>query len=641
MKLSVTQLLAKAKSFTNKGDIKTATQIYSAILQQFPNNKPATDGLKELQRNQSMAAHSDDQPPQNQINALFAMLQQGQLDKVIEHARPMTHRYPNSIALYDFLGIAHMGMRNYEQSIACFKRALHLKPDFAEPYNNLGAALKAQGRVDAAITNYHKAIQLKPGYAEAHNNLGIAQQETGNLDAAILSFKTALKCNPDFADAHFNMGSALKDKDCLADAIECFEKGLTIKPNHAEARNHLGYVQQKNGCLKEAAKNYAKALKIKPDLAEAYLNLGRIKIAQGHKEEALINYKSAIKLRPDYAQAYRHYTSIVTFNSKDDYTDHITDLLSDDTLSKNDQMHLSFALSKIKLDLGQNAEAIKLLQKGNKIRKIELNYDISIDEELFEGIKNVFLEKNTKTNISFTDNPVSVPVFILGMPRSGTTLIEQIISNHSDVLGGGELNFMDQIMGNHDWRSEHYYPETIKKIRTEYYSKISGLNTSQRFITDKMPANFRWIGFIAQAFPEAKIIHVNRNPAAVCWSNFKLYFPANGMRFSFGMEDIAHYYGLYQNLMEFWHVRFPNRIYDINYEKLTENQHEESQKLLTFLGLDWQDAVMDFHKNARNIATASNQQVRRKMYKGSSQEWEKYKDHLGPMLNILDKLPKT
>ena len=221
------------------------------------------------------------------------------------------------------------------------------------------------------------------------------------------------------------------------------------------------------------------------------------------------------------------------------------------------------------------------------------------------------------------------------MPRSGTTLVEQIVSSHSEVYGAGELKFMDAIMDSLDWSGDTLYPEVINEIRAEYLDNISDLSTDQRFLTDKMPANFRWLGFIAQAFPEAKIIHVKRNPVAVCWSNYKLYFPANGMRYSFDMEDVAKYYGLYQNLMKFWHELFPNRIYDINYEKLTENQLEETQKLLAYLELDWQDDVLEFHKNTRSVSTASNLQVRTKMYKDSSLEWQKYKEHLDPMLNIL------
>ncbi len=398
MKLSVTQLLTKAKSLTHKGDIKTAAQIYHAILQQFPNNKQATDGLKELQRNQSMTVHSNDQPPQSQINALIAMLQHGQLDKVIEHARPMTHKYPNSIALYDFLGIAHMGLRNYDQSIACFQRALQLKPDFAEGYNNLGAALKAQGRVDAAITKYHKAVELKPDYAEAHNNLGIAQRETGNIDAAISSLKTALECNPNFSDAHFNLGSALKKKGFLAEAITHFEKGLLIKPDNSEALNNLGNAQQEHGLLDEAIANYKKSLSIHPNITETHLNLaGALKI-QGHLDTALVHYKKALELNPEYILAYRNYATAMTFSNEDAITTKMAALLDITTITDNDRMHLSFALGKMKLDIGQPEIAIDLLKAGNAIRKKELDYDISTDISLFEDIKTTFDTISTPPN---------------------------------------------------------------------------------------------------------------------------------------------------------------------------------------------------------------------------------------------------
>ena len=642
MALSVDQLLSKAKSLTRKGDINTAAQIYKSVLQRFPQNKRAIDGLRTLQKHRPVSAIPDNQPPQNQINVLIALLQQGQLKQLVQNATAMTRNFPNAIALYDLLGIAHMGLQNYDQCIACYQKALQIKPDFIAAYNNLGAALKAQGHFDLAIEYYHKALQFRPDYAEAHNNLGIAQQGIGNFDAAAESFKDALKIKPDYADAHLNLGSALKEMGLLSEAIASFEKGLLITPDNAEAQNHLGNAQQMQGAIENATRSYKKALQIKPDLAEAYLNLGSVLLAQGHSDEALANYKTALKFKPDYAQAYRHYTSITKLKAEDEYTARIPELLIAKTVSQNDRMHLSYALSKVKLDLGQHAEAIKLLQTANALRKEELNYDISIDEELFNNIKDVFSTKNTPVQISsFKDSPKTIPIFILGMPRSGTTLVEQIISSHSDVHGAGELRFMDKIIDNLDWKGGHLDPDTINNIRAEYYNNISALNINQPYVTDKMPANFRWLGFISQAFPEAKIIHVNRNPAAVCWSNYKYYFPANGMRYSFDMEDIAHYYGLYQDLMQFWHGAFPNRIYDLTYETLTENQLEETQKLLTYLKLDWQDAVMDFHKNTRSVATASSQQVRTKMYKGSSHEWERYKEHLGPMLNILNNLPKS
>ncbi len=642
MALSVDQLLSKAKSLARKGDINTAAQIYKSVLQRFPQNKRAIDGLQTLQRHHPRPSTTNNQPPQNQINALIAQLQQGQLKQVVQNATAMTHNFPNAIALYDLLGIAHMGLQNYDQCIACYQKAVQIKPDFIEAYNNVGAALKAQGHFDLAIEYYQKALQARPNYAEAHNNLGIVQQGKGNFDAATESFKDALQIKPDYADAHLNLGSALKEMGLLSEAIASFKKGLSITPDNAEAQNHLGNAQQMHGSLEDATKSYKKALQIKPDLAEAYLNFGSVLLAQGHSDDALTNYKTALKFKPDYAQAYRHYTSITKLKAEDEYTARLPELLKSKAISQNDRMHLSYALSKVKLDLGQHEEAVKLLQTANALRKDELNYDISIDEDLFKDIKNVFSTKNAPVPVSsFEDKPKTIPIFILGMPRSGTTLVEQIISSHSDVYGAGELRFMDRIMDNLDWRGGHLNPDAINNIRAEYYDSISALNIDKPFVTDKMPANFRWLGFISQAFPEAKIVHVDRNPAAVCWSNYKLYFPANGMRFSFDMEDVAHYYGLYQDLMQFWRGIFPNRIYDLTYEKLTENQLEETQKLLTYLELDWQDTVIDFHKNTRSVATASSQQVRSKMYKGSSQEWERYKKHLGPMLKVLNNLPKS
>ena len=247
-------------------------------------------------------------------------------------------------------------------------------------------------------------------------------------------------------------------------------------------------------------------------------------------------------------------------------------------------MHLNFALGKIRLDLGQAAEGIAFLKAGNAFRKAELNYDISIDQTLFSDIKQLSAPKTPPFFVKDARKPK--PIFIIGMPRSGTTLVEQIISSHSDVYGAGELRYLGDAIDKIDLKNTPIDNDMLEAIRTEYYGKISDLNTDQKFITDKMPANFRWISFIKLAFPEAKIVHTNRNPAAVCWSNFKLYFPANGMRFTFDMEDIAHYYGLYQDLMGFWRKMFPDGFYDISYEKLTENQLEETQKLLAYLGLD-------------------------------------------------------
>ncbi len=630
---SIDQLLSRAKSCARKGDVQTAVQIYRSVLQRFPKNKRAQKGLQSLQCQQA----TDNQPPQNQINALIKLLQQGQLQQVVQHATPMTRQYPNTTALHDFLGMAHMGLHNYDLSIVNFQKVLQLQPNYPEAHNNLGATLKASDHLNGAIQSYQKALQLKPDYAEAHNNLGIAHQEQNAFDAAITSFKNAAQHAPNYADAYFNLGSAYKEISALPKAITSFEKGLSINPNNAEAQNHLGNALQAAGRLDDAHVCYQKALKIDPNFFRTYLNIGSTLKAQGKIEEASANYKKVLQMQPDYAEAYRNYASMHKFKAEDEYTRQSATLLAKQTLPPSDQMHLNFALGKVRLDIGKAAEGIEFLKAGNAIRKTELNYDISIDRNLFSDIKQLFERKIPSLISDTTQAPT--PIFILGMPRSGTTLVEQIISSHSDVYGAGELRYLGDIIDKIEL-NKSLDESALKIIRAEYYNKISDLDTNCKFITDKMPANFKWTGFIKQAFPEAKIVHTNRNPSAVCWSNYKLYFPAGGMRFTFDMEDIAHYYGLYQDIMRFWRGKYPDGFYDISYENLTESQRDETQKLLAYLDLDWQDTVMNFHKNTRSVATASNQQVRTKMYKGSSQEWKKYEDHLGPMLNILEALPK-
>ena len=221
------------------------------------------------------------------------------------------------------------------------------------------------------------------------------------------------------------------------------------------------------------------------------------------------------------------------------------------------------------------------------------------------------------------------------MPRSGTTLVEQILSSHSAIYGAGELNFLDNAINLIDWQNNKIQKKDIMEIRKNYINELKKISKST-YTTDKMPLNFRWIGFIAYAFPNAKIIHVKRDAMATCWSNYKTNFSKNGMAFTFNQIDVAKYYQLYEDLMKFWHKKFPKKIYELNYEKLTENQEEEEKKLFNYLNLNWEDSVLEFYKNKRIVQTASSIQVRKKMYKGSSKEWKKYKKWLEPMIKALN-----
>jgi len=227
------------------------------------------------------------------------------------------------------------------------------------------------------------------------------------------------------------------------------------------------------------------------------------------------------------------------------------------------------------------------------------------------------------------------------MPRSGTSLVEQIIASHNAVYGAGELttlgNLIEPIVRDHETKDKYKLPEkAFLSIREQYLDTLSVFNAPEDVITDKMPLNFRFVGFILSAFPEAKIVHLKRDARATCWSNYKCFFTNKQNGYSHNLEDLVGFYGLYTDLMDFWHQTFPNKIYDLCYEDLTTNQEEETRKLLEYCGLEWDENCLNFHTNKRAVKTVSALQVRQKMYQGSSEAWKKHEAYLGPMIKALD-----
>lgn len=264
-----------------------------------------------------------------------------------------------------------------------------------------------------------------------------------------------------------------------------------------------------------------------------------------------------------------------------------------------------------------------------------LSYDLKQDELLFDQIK---ASAPRLKELAFSE-PIkaatNTPIFILGMPRSGTTLVEQIISSHSQVHGAGELPFWDRFGGSLSLGNQTISSENVLQMRKAYLCELENVSNGCRFVTDKMPQNFRYIGLLLKALPEAKVIHVKRDPAATCWSNFKHYFSAKGLGYSYDLKDTVNYFKLYQDLMEFWDQQYSEHIYHLDYDKLTREQEAETRNLIEHLELDWEDACLSPQENKRSVRTASQQQVRQKVYMGSSQAWRKFEPYLDGALDSL------
>jgi tetratricopeptide (TPR) repeat protein len=475
-------------------------------------------------------------------------------------------------------------------------------PEHKFGWKILGAVFGLTGREPEALNAKQKAVQLAPQDAEAHNNLGKTLRELGSLEEAEGSYRQAIALKSDYAEAHSNLGITL----------------------------------QALGRLEEAEVSYSQAIALKSGYAKAHRNLGSTLQALGRLEEAEACYRQAIALKPDYAEAHRSLTMMKKFNNQDEQFVQMQALTLDENSSEEQCCHLSFALAKAAEDLGTLEKSFKYYAEGNALRKKILNYDISQDIERFEQLKSSYPEIKKSSLGTENLSKKLAPIFIVGMPRSGTTLVEQVISSHSRVTGAGELPYVVHF-GDSIARGISIPERNILlNFRETYLEKLQTHSRGNQMITDKMPQNFRYIGLLTAAFPDAKIVHVKRNPAAVCWSNYKQLFESQALGYCYALNDIVKYYALYENLMEFWEMQLDNKIYNIDYESLTINQEEETKKLIQHLGLNWEKECLSPQSNRRSVATASNAQVRAKVYQGSSQQWKKFKPFLNGELDCLD-----
>ena len=621
---SLNQAFKLAKKKIKEGAAEEAKNIYKDILKKFPRNKKAHKALFTLNN-----------PPDQLVNNLLQLYNHGRFIEVTQQSNVILQQYPDASVVWNILGLTAAETRDLDLSILAFAKVVELKPNFGGAHNNLGIALKEKGELEEAIQAHKKALDIKPDYADAYYNMGIALREQGNLDEAIETYTKALSIKPDFADAFYNMGNAFKDQGKLEEAIEAYNNALSVKHDYADAFVNMGNVLTDQEKLKEALDAYKKALSTDPDNAKAYVYMGYVLEDQGKLEEAREAYNKALSIKPDNADAHHNLSYIKKYSLEDRQFLQVQELYKSGNLSDDNRCKLSFTLAKMYEDIGMLDQAFNHLFEGNALRKKLLKYSINQDIEIFTRLKETqpHLLRNSKQVKDGSIKPI--PIFILGMPRSGTSLVEQIISSHANVVGAGELKYIAQFGKKLPLDCKSINIEAISEFRQRYLSELSRLSNGKHFVTDKMPHNFLFIPLICAAFPEAKIVHVQRNAAATCWSNYKYYFARDGLGYCYDLKDVVSYYALYSDLMTLWQSDYGDRIINLNYEKLTTNQESETRKLIDYLGLDWEEACLSPHKNKRIVKTASQQQVRQKVYQGSSEAWRKFEPYLNHAFNSL------
>ena len=542
-----------------------------------------------------------------EVNYAVKLLTNGQINEALKIVEALIKKSPNVPLLYNIRGVCYQTIRELGNAIDDFSQATILKSDYAEAYCNLGVTYQEKGDLVSAVNAYKNAIDNDNNYPTAHNNLGKIFLASGEIDSSIEHLECAITLKSDFADAHNNLGSAFLRINKLNDAIKSYKKAIALKPDFAVANNNLGI---------------------------AYLRTGDPKLASKF-------FENAITITPGYATAHHKLSGVKVYKEKDKQVSLIESLLIENNLSQKERIYLNFALAKAYEDLGNHEELFKHLNEGNRIRKKEMSNSIADSEEHNELIK-LFFNSNNINNIKLTyrDSLPIRPIFIVGMPRSGTSLVEQIISSHHEVYGAGEVNNFHNIImpiiekhavnENYNLKNDEF-----ALIRKQYSNSLERFYANEKVITDKWILNFKTIGFILSAFPESKIVHLKRDARATCWSIYKHYFSDEGNRWAYDYQDLARFYKSYVGLMDYWHNLFPGKIYDISYEDLTSNQEKETRNLLRYCDLDWDENCLNFYTNTRAVKTASAVQVRNKMYQGSSDVWRQYSEHLKPLLVAL------
>ena len=644
-------------------------------------------GLAEQRRGAGLLAEAralcqrvlDAQP--NEPNALHLLglvaLQSGNVTDAIEQLRRAVKLAPDVALYHTNLGEMCRLAGRLEEAVTHGRRALDLKPDYPEALNNLGNALRALNRLDEAECAYRRAVEIEPRFVQAWKNLGTTLRELRRFREAIEAYRKAMAQAPNDPDTLHNialaalglhrldeaaellrkalaienrdpklfvhLGAVLIDQGKIEEAVAALEQGLTLDPASHDAINLLGRAAFMRGALDAALAHCRRAVELKPDFADAYNGMGNALHALGRFREAVDAYLRALALDPMNTRTYVNLADSKKFAEGDPQLLTMQALERGDCLEPGERMFLHFALGKAYADLNDPARAFEHLLQGNALKRAQTLYDEAATAALFERTETLFTPALTKRKARHGQRS-HVPVFVLGMPRSGTTLVEQILASHPLVHGAGELTTFEEVIRTVREGDLMSYPDfvptldatCIRRIGERYLAEMRRIAPIGRTrVINKMPANYLMIGLIHLALPNARIIHTIRDPVDTCISCFSKLF-ALEQNYTYDLAELGRYYRRYQKLMDHWRQVLPQgRILDVRYEEVVADLEGQARRIIAHCGLDWDERCLAFHKTARPVRTASAMQVRQPIYNLSIGRWRVYEPYIGPLLAEL------
>lgn len=620
---SLSQALAFAVQNHQAGRLSVAEPIYRQILALQPDQPDALHFL-------GLIAH-----------------QSGRHEDAIEHIERAIRLHGTNAAFHNNLGGAYRALQRLDEAAVCYERAIQLLPGCVESCRNLGAVRDEQGRFEDAVVCYRRALQLKPDDADALVGLAVARIHDGRLEEAVDCCRRALQLRPDFADAHCNLGNARSRQGRLDEAVVCFRQALATKPDYVDALNNLGVAYSALKSPDEAAACFQRALELSPPTARAQFGLGKQLQEVGDFDGAERCWREALRHESGHAFALAELAMLHRANLPADDLAAVRQAMLVPNLTFSQRSNLHFGLAHVLDAQGDFPAAAEQLGLANSLKLAEHReqgriYDAAYHEQLFAALIEQFSASHFDRVKGFGVESER-PVFVFGLPRSGTTLIEQVLAGHSQFFGAGELELANAAFESlPQWTTSGLSPAEsvsrldpliVSRIATQYIERLSALNETAPRIVDKTPGNYLFLGLLATLFPKARMIHCRRDlrdVAVSCWMTDFRY-----LNWTNDWAHIASHFGAYRRIMEHWRQILPISMLELDYESTVVDLEGTARQMIDWCGLAWEPACLAFHERRQPVRTASVRQVRKPVYQQSVGRWKNYERELAGLFALL------
>jgi tetratricopeptide (TPR) repeat protein len=537
-------------------------------------------------------------------------------------------------------GLSLKDSKDFEAASRAFEAAIKLDPQNPIYRNNLGSVFSDQFNPDKAIPCFIEALKLLPDYPECLSNLSYAFNQINRTGDAIAAARQALKFNPDYAEAHNHLADALMKHCAYEDAIRHYNQAYALEKNYHDALINKSVAEKDAGLLKESRRTLDDLMQRVPDYPRVYYVFGLLMEQLGHQNRAVKAYEKAVNLNPEYGAAYYQLSQIKDYQLSTDEETKIQSWFDNATCSREQKKYAAFTLARIHEARKAYTKSLSYLKAGHEAILGNAQYNDSLTNTWYGQIKHVFAERKPKQSVEQQDEPR--PLFIVAMPRSGTSLTEQILTSHSMISGGGESSFLEDTVGAASRITGEKFPQCIALLNATqkqelgqiYLNRLVQKGTHSQYVIDKTPYNFQYLGFINEILPHAKIIHCYRDPLDNCLSIYRHPFDLS-QTYAHNQRSLGQFYLQYKKLMGIWGEYFGDKLLHVGYENVVSGLEEQAHLMLNYLGLPFEDSVLNYHHSKAIVRTPSAGQVRQPIYKDSVAYWQRYGEGLSELQTAL------